>query len=54
MKIAFVNRFFFPLGGAEIVMFNEIEHLIKQSHEIAVFSVNDERNYNALSSGFFI
>lgn len=44
MKIAFVNKFFFPKGGAERVLFDEAELFCQNGHEIAFFSMRHPLN----------
>ena len=54
MKIVFINPFYYPLGGAEIVMLNEIDFLLKSGHEVSIFSVNNKKNLNSNYSKYFV
>lgn len=54
MKIAFINPFYYPFGGAEIVMLNEIDFLLKLGHEVSIFSVNNDKNLSSNYSKYFV
>lgn len=44
LKIAMVNKFFFPKGGQETLMFEESRLLEEQGHEVAFFSMEHPEN----------
>lgn len=49
-----VNKFFWLKGGSERVFFGEAKLLKDRGHDIAFFSMNDERNLPCYQSRFFI
>jgi len=54
MKILMVNKFFYLKGGSEGVFFDEAELLKNKAHEVAFFSMNDERNFPTGYSKYFV
>jgi glycosyltransferase involved in cell wall biosynthesis len=44
MKILIANKFFFPNGGSEAVMFQEREYLLSSGANVIDFSMRDPRN----------
>jgi len=54
MKILMVNKFFFPKGGAEVVMFQERGHLLYSGQEVIEFSMQDERNLASPYESHFV
>lgn len=54
MKILMVNKFFYLKGGSEGVFFDEAELLRNKAHEVAFFSMNDERNFPTGYSKYFV
>ena len=54
MKILMANKFFFRKGGAEVVMFQERNYLLKSGEEVIDFSMHDERNYESAYASNFV
>jgi glycosyltransferase involved in cell wall biosynthesis len=54
MKILMANKFFFHKGGAEVVMFQEREHLLHSGQEVIEFSMQDERNFDSAYESHFV
>src|SRR3989338_2201831 len=54
MRILYINKFFHILGGVERYFFDLAELMKNQGHEIAFFSMKDERNKKVRWSKYFI
>lgn len=54
MKILFANKFFFPQGGAETVMFDEIKLMKDLNCSIVEFSMHELRNFPSEYSSYFV
>lgn len=54
MKVLLVNKLFFPRGGSERVFFSEADLLKRKGHQIAFFSMFDQRNLSCPQSKYFI
>lgn len=54
MKILMANKFFFRKGGAEVVMFQERNYLLKSGEEVIDFSMQDERNHESAYAANFV
>lgn len=54
MKILIANKFFFPNGGSETVMFQERDYLLRNGHEVVDFSMRDERNLSSPYEQYFV
>ncbi|MCK6384174.1 MAG: glycosyltransferase family 4 protein [Rhodocyclaceae bacterium] len=54
MKILLANKFFFRNGGSEVVMFQERDFLRREGHEVADFSMQDERNFASDYAPYFV
>lgn len=53
MRVLFANKFFFPKGGSEVVMFQERDYLLSIGVEVVDFSMTDPRNAPSRQSDFF-
>ncbi len=54
MKILMVNKFHYLKGGSEKYYFELAELLKKNGHEIAFFSMDNERNIKTDNKEYFI
>mgnify|MGYP002718615305 CR=1 FL=1 len=54
MRILFVNKFHFPKGGAETVLFDEIALMGEAGAEVAVLSMRDPRNRPSPYENYFV
>jgi glycosyltransferase involved in cell wall biosynthesis len=54
MKILLANKFFYPKGGSETVMFQEREFLLGSGVEVVDFSMHDERNLASPYQSWFV
>jgi len=54
MKILMANKFFFNKGGAEVVMFQERDYLLRSGEEVIEFSMHDERNCDSAYEAHFV
>lgn len=54
MKVLFINKFFFPKGGAETVLFQERDYLIKHGHKVMDFSMRHPDNLSSEYSKYFV
>lgn len=54
MKILLANKFFFPNGGSEVVMFQERDFLKREEHTVVDFSMRDERNLASDYADYFV
>ncbi|WP_417883270.1 glycosyltransferase family 4 protein [Vibrio rumoiensis] len=54
MKVLFVNKFFFPHGGAETVFFQERDMVKSVGHQVIDFSMQHEKNIPSPQSDFFV
>jgi glycosyltransferase involved in cell wall biosynthesis len=54
MKILFANKFFFPNGGSEAVMFDEMELARRHNVDVIEFSMNDTRNLPSKYGSYFV
>jgi glycosyltransferase involved in cell wall biosynthesis len=54
VNILQANKFFYPRGGAETVLFETIEGLKKRDHHVVEFSMHHPRNKPSLYSDYFI
>jgi hypothetical protein len=43
MRILYCNKYNFPFSGTEVYLFEAMELLRSQGHEVALFSMEDER-----------
>ncbi|MBJ6724267.1 glycosyltransferase family 4 protein [Geomesophilobacter sediminis] len=53
MRILFLNNFYYPRGGSERILFEEMRLLRAAGHEVAVFSRGHENNQHAEYARFF-
>ena len=54
MRILLVNKFHWPKGGSEKYYFELGELLKKHGHEVAYFSMEDEKNINTGDKEYFV
>ena len=54
MKVLFANKFFFAKGGAEVVMFDEMELMKRYELEVVEFSMQDPRNLPSKFESYFV
>jgi glycosyltransferase involved in cell wall biosynthesis len=54
MKVLFINKFFFPRGGAETVLFQERDFLINHGHSVMDLSMRHPDNLPSEYSKFFV
>jgi len=54
MKILLVNKFFYPKGGTEIIMFEQERLLRNKGHQVAYFSMKDKRNQPSEYDKYFV
>ncbi|MCF7353051.1 glycosyltransferase family 4 protein [Vibrio sp. CK2-1] len=54
MKVLFVNKFFFPHGGAETVFFQEREMVKNEGYQVIDFSMQHEKNVPSKQAEFFV
>lgn len=54
MKVLFVNKFFFPHGGAETVFFQERDMVKNLGYEVIDFSMKHEKNIPSQQAEFFV
>ena len=54
MKILLINKFFYLKGGSETVFFEEADLLKRNRHQVAFFSMFDNRNLSCPQSRYFI
>ncbi|WFU38857.1 glycosyltransferase family 4 protein [Bradyrhizobium sp. CB82] len=54
MKVLMANKFFFPKGGAEVVMFQERDYLLRSGEQVIDFSMQDERNRESPYESHFV
>ena len=54
MKVLMINKFFYKRGGSEAYMFDLIELLKKEGHQVIEFSMQDEKNQPSKYSEYFI
>ena len=54
MRILMINKFFYKKGGSEAYMFNLIEMLRKNGHQVIEFSMQDEKNEKSDYAKYFI
>ena len=54
MKILMANKFFFHKGGAEVVMFQERDSLLRAGEEVIDFSMRGERNLASAYEADFV
>ncbi len=54
MKILFANKFFFRNGGAEGVLFDEIDLMKRFENDVIEFSMHDPRNRQSDYSSYFV
>jgi len=54
LKILFANKFFYLKGGAEAVMFDEIDLMRQQQVEVVEFSMCDPRNRPSNYGSYFV
>ncbi|MGR5464378.1 glycosyltransferase family 4 protein [Photobacterium damselae] len=54
MKVLFVNKFFFPHGGAETVFFQEREMVQEAGYQVIDFSMKHEKNIPSEQSEYFV
>lgn len=54
MNILQANKFYYPRGGAETVLFETIDGLKKRNHHVVEFSMHHPRNKPSLYSDYFI
>lgn len=53
MKVLFVNKFFFPHGGAETVFFQERDMVQEAGYQVIDFSMKHEKNIPSDYADFF-
>lgn len=54
LKILFANKFFYLKGGAETVMFDEIDLMRKCEIDVVEFSMSDPRNRQSMYASYFV
>ena len=54
MKVLVINKFFYPRGGSENMMFDIAELLSNYGHQIKFFSMEDERNIPSADTKYFV
>ncbi len=54
MKILLANKFYYPRGGPETVIFQQEKYLRQLGHEVIPFAMQDERNLSSEYSDFFV
>ncbi len=54
MKILMINKFFYRKGGSESYMFDLIDLLKKQGHQVIEFSMQDKKNQESEYSNYFV
>lgn len=54
MKILLVNKFFYPKGGAETVLFQERDYLLQHGHEVSEFSMHHQQNIASPYTEYFV
>lgn len=54
LKILFANKFFYLKGGAETVMFDEIDLMKKHEVDVVEFSMSDPRNRPSSYASYFV
>src|SRR4051812_37773610 len=54
LKVVFANKFFFPNGGSEAVMFAEMALMRAQNVDVVEFSMNDDRNRYSKFKSYFV
>ncbi len=54
MKILFCNKYNFPFSGTEVYLFELMELLRSQGHEVALFSMADSRGEPTAYDQFFV
>jgi glycosyltransferase involved in cell wall biosynthesis len=54
MKILYANKFFFRKGGAETVMFHEMEYMKNCNVEVIEFAMNHPQNLPSPYSSYFV
>lgn len=54
MKVMVANKYYFPKGGAEVVMFDEISLMERANIEVVAFSMTDPRNKWSPYSSHFV
>lgn len=54
MKVLLANKFFFHKGGAEVVMFQERQFLLRSGEQVIDFSMQDERNFDSSYKSHFV
>jgi glycosyltransferase involved in cell wall biosynthesis len=54
MRVLLANKYFYRLGGNEIVMFQERDFLISQGVAVIDFSMTDERNLPSAQASYFV
>jgi len=54
MRVLQVNKFFHPLGGAELAFFQVIRLLERHGHEVIHFSMQDDKNLPSQYSDYFV
>lgn len=54
MKILLVNKFFYPKGGAETVLFQERDYLMQHGHAVSEFSMHHQQNIVSPYTEYFV
>jgi glycosyltransferase involved in cell wall biosynthesis len=54
MKILQVNKFFYPKGGCEVVLFDTARLLERKGHQVVFFSMHHPRNMPSPDQAFFV
>jgi glycosyltransferase involved in cell wall biosynthesis len=54
LKVLFANKFFYLKGGAEAVMFDEIDLMTRQKIDVVEFSMCDPRNRPSKYGSYFV
>ena len=54
MKVLFANKFFFRKGGAEAVMFDEIEIMRRCEVDVVEFSMQEPHNHPSKYDSYFV
>ncbi|MGE1111797.1 hypothetical protein CN978_11235 [Priestia megaterium] len=54
MKILLINKYYYIKGGSETYFFGLKQMLEKNGHEVAVFSMKDEKNFNTPYNKYFV
>src|SRR5579872_7190351 len=54
MRILFCNKYNYPFSGTEVYLFELMQLLRSQGHEVALFSMEDSRGERTPYDGYFV